>query len=109
MSEYSNVIKGSLKLKTESKITKKSKKHRKRKADSLADYAEDNGKSQEQEEPKITKTAAEVEYEKKKEKRMLETILTKAEKSHKQRIMEFNQHLNAMSEHFDIPKVSWTK
>ena len=63
----------------------------------------------EKNEPKITKTAAEVEFEKKKEKRLMETILSKAEKSHKQRIMEFNEHLNSMSEHFDIPKVSWTK
>ncbi|VDM25084.1 unnamed protein product [Hydatigera taeniaeformis] len=106
MSQYSNVIKGALKLKTEGRITKKSKKRALKsseKRDPNKDMLEDRS------EAKITKTAAEVEFEKKKEKRMMERILTKAEKSHKQRIMEFNEHLNSMSEHFDIPKVSWTK
>lgn len=36
-------------------------------------------------------------------------ILKKASKSHKQRVEEFNKHLDSLSEHYDIPKVSWTK
>lgn len=36
-------------------------------------------------------------------------ILKKASKTHKQRVEEFNKHLNSLSEHYDIPKVSWTK
>ncbi|EUB55986.1 hypothetical protein EGR_09150 [Echinococcus granulosus] len=113
MSEYSHVIKGALKLKTESKIMKpqsrRSKKHKKHALKSHEKNDPNVEIIEEKNEPKITKTAAEVEFEKKKEKRMMERILTKAEKSHKQRIMEFNEHLNSMSEHFDIPKVSWTK
>eukprot|EP00108_Taenia_solium_P008199 TsM_001240400 transcript=TsM_001240400 gene=TsM_001240400 len=105
MSEYSNVVKGTLKLKTESKITKKSKKHKKHAIKPSGNHDPNVEVVEEKNEPKITKTAAEVEFEKKKEKRMMERILTKAEKSHKQRIMEFNEHLNSMSEHFDIPKI----
>nr|CAD7418899.1 unnamed protein product [Timema poppensis] len=29
--------------------------------------------------------------------------------THKQRVEEFNRHLDSLTEHFDIPKVSWTK
>jgi len=29
--------------------------------------------------------------------------------THKQRVEEFNRHLDGLTEHFDIPKVSWTK
>ncbi|KAM7543167.1 hypothetical protein Aperf_G00000013308 [Anoplocephala perfoliata] len=107
MSEYSQVIKGPLKLKTEGKISrpKKHKKHSSKHAKELAE----SEIVQDKKEPILTKTAAELEFERKKEKRMMETILSKAEKSHKQRIMEFNEQLNSMSEHFDIPKVSWTK
>lgn len=40
-----------------------------------------------------------------KEKRILE----KASMTHKQRVEKFNEHLDSLTEHFDIPKVSWTK
>lgn len=36
-------------------------------------------------------------------------ILEKASMTHKQRVEKFNQHLDSLTEHFDIPKVSWTK
>lgn len=36
-------------------------------------------------------------------------IQQKAEMTHKQRVEKFNQHLDSLTEHFDIPKVSWTK
>lgn len=29
--------------------------------------------------------------------------------THKERVEKFNQHLDGLTEHFDIPKVSWTK
>lgn len=32
-----------------------------------------------------------------------------ASTTHKQRVEEFNRHLDSLTEHFDIPKVSWTK
>lgn len=38
-----------------------------------------------------------------------ERIKLKASKTHKQRVEEFNRHLDSLTEHFDIPKVSWTK
>ena len=94
---------------SEKQFCRKSKKHKRHATRPNKEETVEAGIVLQKNEPKITKTAAEVEFEKKKEKRMVETILSKAEKSHKQRIMEFNEHLNSMSEHFDIPKVSWTK
>lgn len=38
-----------------------------------------------------------------------ERIKQKASMTHKQRVEEFNRHLDSLTEHFDIPKVSWTK
>ncbi|XP_041358853.1 protein FAM32A-like isoform X2 [Gigantopelta aegis] len=55
------------------------------------------------------KTKAELAYERSKEKRQTEQILEKARTSHKERIMHLNRHLDTLTEHFDIPKVSWTK
>ncbi|BHF60801.1 hypothetical protein SprV_0100376800 [Sparganum proliferum] len=116
MSEYSAVIKGSLKLKADSKIRKKSKRHkRKAKAEQEPEVRADTADSTEPSSTNkdnafnLTKTKSELEFDRRKEKRLLETILTKAEKSHKQRIIDLNRRLNEMSEHFDIPKVSWTK
>lgn len=56
-----------------------------------------------------TRTPAEMAYDKIKEKRAAERILKKAEKTHKQRVEKFNDYLDGLSEHYDIPKVSWTK
>ena len=36
-------------------------------------------------------------------------ILKKASKTHKEKVEDFNRHLDSLTEHFDIPKVSWTK
>lgn len=38
-----------------------------------------------------------------------ERILKKANKTHKEKVEDFNRHLDSLTEHFDIPKVSWTK
>lgn len=35
--------------------------------------------------------------------------MEKASMTHKQRVEKFNEHLDSLTEHFDIPKVSWTK
>ncbi|VDN12683.1 unnamed protein product [Dibothriocephalus latus] len=116
MSEYSAVIKGSLKLKADSKIKKKSKRHRRKakvekEPEVIAETADSTEPASTNKDNafKLTKTKSELEFDRRKEKRLLETILTKAEKSHKQRIIDLNRRLNEMSEHFDIPKVSWTK
>lgn len=54
-------------------------------------------------------TKAEQAFNSKQDKIAQERILKKASKTHKQRVEEFNKHLDSLSEHYDIPKVSWTK
>lgn len=56
-----------------------------------------------------TATKAELAFKAKKDKISEGRILKKAAKTHKQRVEEFNKHLDSLSEHYDIPKVSWTK
>lgn len=56
-----------------------------------------------------TATKAEKAFKSKQEKIAEGRILKKALKTHKQRVEEFNKHLDSLSEHYDIPKVSWTK
>lgn len=56
-----------------------------------------------------TATKAEESFRAKQDKIAQERILKKASKTHKQRVEEFNKHLDSLSEHYDIPKVSWTK
>lgn len=57
----------------------------------------------------ITATKAEEDIKKKQNQIAEKRILKKASKTHKQRVDEFNKHLDSLSEHYDIPKVSWTK
>lgn len=42
-------------------------------------------------------------------KQQMERILKKASETHKQRVEDFNRHMDILTEHCDIPKVSWTK
>ena len=58
---------------------------------------------------KPMKTKAELAYEKYNQKRMEEKILSRAEKSHKEHVENYNRNLDNLSEYNDIPKVSWTK
>ncbi|CAG2181181.1 unnamed protein product [Oppiella nova] len=53
-------------------------------------------------------TPAEKKFLDQQTRRQTERILQKASKSHKQRVEEFNTHLENLTEHYDIPKVSWT-
>nr|CAD7460288.1 unnamed protein product [Timema tahoe] len=55
------------------------------------------------------RTNAEIAFQKMQEKMQKERINQKASMTHKQRVEEFNRHLDSLTEHFDIPKVSWTK
>ncbi|XP_038008813.1 protein FAM32A-like [Motacilla alba alba] len=55
------------------------------------------------------RSPAQVAHEKMQEKRQVERILKKALKTHKQRVEDFNRHSDTLTEHYDIPKVSWTK
>ena len=55
------------------------------------------------------KTPVEIAWLKKKREKEMDKIKKKAELNHMQKVMKFNEGLNKLSEHYDIPKVSWTK
>ena len=55
------------------------------------------------------KTPIEIAWLKKKREKEMDKIKKKAELNHMQKVMKFNEGLNKLSEHYDIPKVSWTK
>jgi len=59
--------------------------------------------------PLMHKTKAELRFLQMQEKINDKKIIEKATKTHKMRVEEFNKHLDNLTEHFDIPKVSWTK
>lgn len=58
---------------------------------------------------KISKTKAELAFERIQETRNQDKIIKRAEKSHKERVELYNKHLDSLTEYNDIPKVSWTK
>jgi len=113
MSEYSSVQGGSLKLKgaQDGGIKKKKKKKKsKEKEDTQRVFEQISTAEHTEERSKVDKrTKAEIAFFKAQEKRNDDHILEKAAKTHKERIVEFNRHLDTLTEHFDIPKVSWTK
>ncbi|GLH06113.1 hypothetical protein R5R35_010938 [Gryllus longicercus] len=110
MSEYDQVAKGPLKLKCDSGIKKKKKKKDKQKlleqVTKVSKVPNEDDKPQTNE---VEKTKAEMAFQKMQEKMQRERIMQKASMTHKQRVEEFNRHLDSLTEHFDIPKVSWTK
>jgi len=104
---YAHVAKGTLKLKNDQTVSKK-KKDKKGKKKKLVEVL----KITKEETPKkveVKRTKAELAFQKMQEKMQTERIKQKASKTHKQRVEEFNRHLDSLTEHFDIPKVSWTK
>ncbi|XP_018333388.1 protein FAM32A-like [Agrilus planipennis] len=105
---YAQVAKGKLKLKGDSGIKKK-KKNKKEKVLEQVSKTLDIPEQNEQLKSELKKTKAEMAYLKMKEKMQTERIMEKASLTHKQRVEKFNQHLDSLTEHFDIPKVSWTK
>jgi len=111
---YENVQKGKLKLKKsplpsigpEKKIKKKKRNQGLIKAPQLVDDDSQQTEALAEEEQEIdTRTPAERRYEESLAKREKERIAKMAQKSHRERIEEFNQKLTNMSEHYDIPKV----
>lgn len=99
--EYAIVTKRPLKLADKDK--KRKEKNKSNQGDLVvADSSSDNIIA-----PTLTK--AEEAFRARQEKIAEERILKKASKTHKQRVEEFNKHLDSLSEHYDIPKVSWTK
>ncbi|XP_055383217.1 protein FAM32A [Condylostylus longicornis] len=119
--EYSTVARGKLKLKTDSensiKKKKKSKKNKSKEREKIEKALKKDGGEQtfvntpQSESNPSTRqlTKAEVSFKKQQEKMQKKRILEKATTTHKQRVEKFNEHLDSLTEHFDIPKVSWTK
>jgi len=119
MSEYTAIHKGSLKLKNVSDLTIKKKKKKSKKKElqkrmmegvtsaPVSDVTQD---VEEKHRASVdSRTRSEIAFEKARQKRTIEEMMKKPIKTHKERIMEFNEHLDNLSEHYDIPKVSWTK
>ncbi|XP_068599319.1 protein FAM32A-like [Brachionichthys hirsutus] len=113
MSEYDVCQRTSLKLKGSGSISAGKKKKKKDKESKLR--LEQFANSQNDEEVTTRKayvdnmTPAQIAFDKMQEKRQMERILNKASKTHKHRVEDFNRHLDNLTEHYDIPKVSWTK
>ncbi|KAF8203823.1 hypothetical protein BJ912DRAFT_1052606 [Pholiota molesta] len=53
----------------------------------------------------VRKTEAEKRFEEVQKRRLEQRIAKLAHKTHKDRVNEFNSHLESLSEHHDIPKV----
>jgi len=123
MSEYSFASKSSLKLKgvdnPEIKKKKKKKKDKERKEkemETVKEQLEQEAGSSKEEHMNgedlgfyKKKTKSEIAFLKRKEERDIDRIKKKADLNHRSKVEKFNQYLNGLSEHYDIPKVSWTK
>ncbi|XP_020810556.1 protein FAM32A [Drosophila serrata] len=120
--EYACVAKGKLKLKNDSDLKKKKKKHKSKDKEKhelqkscveqqLTEVAATSSSNSISGtggyERKLTK--AELASKKQQEKMRNKRIMDKAQTTHKERVEKFNEHLDTLTEHFDIPKVSWTK
>uniref|UniRef100_A0A8C5K3X9 Protein FAM32A n=1 Tax=Jaculus jaculus TaxID=51337 RepID=A0A8C5K3X9_JACJA len=110
MEAYKQIQKGPLKLKgvAELGLTKRKKEEDKDKA-KLLEAMGTSKKSEEKRHCLDKQTLAQAALEKMQEKWQMERILKKASKTYKQRVEDFNRHLDTLTEHYDIPKVSWTK
>ncbi|KAG8200426.1 hypothetical protein JTE90_000509 [Oedothorax gibbosus] len=111
MSEYASVLKTPLRLKKDSGIKKKKKNKKKVVLEDLAKVEKTTGaeNTTEAKAEMVPLTKAERAFKMMKEKKQVERIMDKASKTHKQRVEDFNRHLDSLTEHYDIPKVSWTK
>ncbi|CAK1550959.1 unnamed protein product [Leptosia nina] len=104
--EYACVNRAQLKIKDNSGIKKKKKKKSNKETEKAI---ENEVKQQIKQTEEQKRTKAELAFKKMQEKMQRQRIQQKAEMTHKQRVERFNQHLDSLTEHFDIPKVSWTK
>ncbi|XP_030639851.1 protein FAM32A-like [Chanos chanos] len=112
MAEYAVVQKGTLKLKGNAHISvskKKKKKDKERKHLEQMMITKTNEEGETKKAYVDKRTPAQLAFDKIQERRQMERILNKASKTHKQRVEDFNRHLDTLTEHYDIPKVSWTK
>lgn len=107
--DYEIITKKPLRLTTDAGDAKTKKKKKKK---AKIETRVDTGGSTNPPDPQVilpTITKAEEAFKAKQEKTAQQRIQIKASKTHKQRVEEFNKHLDSLSEHYDIPKVSWTK
>jgi len=120
MSEYSFASKSTLKLKgVDPAITKKKKKKNKDKerereeAIQALEHTEEGeeGSSSTAESAQFSSklTKAEIAHKLRLEDREKDRIKKRATLNHKEKVEKFNSYLASLSEHYDIPKVSWTK
>ncbi|XP_073834496.1 protein FAM32A-like [Musca autumnalis] len=107
--EYDNVAKSKLKLKNDAGIKKKKKKKSKDKDKEREKILQQNLSSERSSSSNVSLTKAELAFKQQQEKMRNKRILEKATTTHKERVEKFNEHLDTLTEHFDIPKVSWTK
>ncbi|XP_037824786.1 protein FAM32A [Lucilia sericata] len=111
--EYACVSKSKLKLKNDGGIKKKKKKSKDKDKDKEREalqqtlQQQQSGGSKAKPERQLTK--AELAFKQQQEKMRNKRIMDKASTTHKERVEKFNEHLDSLTEHFDIPKVSWTK
>uniref|UniRef100_A0A8C8SAX8 Family with sequence similarity 32 member A n=1 Tax=Pelusios castaneus TaxID=367368 RepID=A0A8C8SAX8_9SAUR len=112
MAEYESAQRAPLRLKGSGAaptLGKRKKKKAKDKSKILEQIVSSKKQEEEKKRALDKRTPAQLAYEKMQEKRQMERILKKASKTHKQRVEDFNRHLDTLTEHYDIPKVSWTK
>uniref|UniRef100_H2XTS0 Protein FAM32A n=2 Tax=Ciona intestinalis TaxID=7719 RepID=H2XTS0_CIOIN len=109
--DFESIQKKPLKFKGDSGKVKKKKKHKKdkKKFDQIRlESVEDE--TQASASPKYDNlTPAERKFKENQDKRQMDRILKRASTTHRDRVEEFNRNLDSLSEHYDIPKVSWTK
>ncbi|CAA6670088.1 unnamed protein product [Spirodela intermedia] len=105
MSGYENVVVGKLKLKGKALDVKGGGVKKKKKPKHHQD--EDSHSTEGQRGPSYVDTLTPVEkrYIEQKERIDVRRLAKTANKSHRDRIEDFNQYLANMSEHYDIPKV----
>ncbi|KAG1175811.1 hypothetical protein G6F70_003907 [Rhizopus microsporus] len=103
MSAYDEVKKGSLKFKGGGSCSVKKKKKKSKSDKEKIERALRESSAEVFQE--VEKTEAELKFEEIQRKRQMERVSKAATKSHKDRVSEFNQKLEKLSEHHDIPKV----
>eukprot|EP00126_Sphaerothecum_destruens_P015595 Sdes_comp9627_c0_seq1m1107 len=103
---YEHSVGGALKLKGTKSAGIKKKKQKKDLENSVARELKDQ---QNASLPVRKLTPAEEKFAERQKQRELERIMKKASKSHREKVEELNAYLERQTEHFDIPKVSWTK
>ncbi|XP_051894010.1 protein FAM32A-like [Pristis pectinata] len=114
MAEYQAVQRGALRLKGVADLGVKKKKKKNKETKKMLEQITSNqqqceGGGENKRASVDKRTPAQKAFDKMQEKRQIERILKKASKTHKQSVEEFNRHLDTLTEHYDIPKVSWTK